>query len=101
MEGLIKIIFTGEGNQVNAIFQALTAQKFFCRQRGDNALGHQLCLNGFPTTNIHGDRTQHVDEGGAHAFGGKRSMSFSRIEVGGGEDSNNNGEEDLSDDDGS
>ncbi|CAL0324746.1 unnamed protein product [Lupinus luteus] len=42
-----------------------------------------------------------VDGGGAHAFVGKRSMLFSRIEVGGGEDSHNNGEGDLSNDDGS
>ncbi|XP_019423331.1 PREDICTED: homeobox-leucine zipper protein ATHB-13-like isoform X1 [Lupinus angustifolius] len=48
------------------------------------------------------------NHGGAHAFLGKRSMSFSGIEVGrGGEDgnnnnnNNNNGEEYMSDDDGS
>ncbi|CAL0323467.1 unnamed protein product [Lupinus luteus] len=40
-------------------------------------------------------------QSGAHAFVGKRSISFSRIEVGGGEDSNNNGEGNLSNDDGS
>ncbi|KAE9598007.1 hypothetical protein Lal_00029590 [Lupinus albus] len=79
-------------------------QANFMLHHQDDHYHHQPLppLNSILTSCAPQDYNNH---GGAHAFLGKRSMSFSGIEVGrGGEDgniNNNNGEEYLSDDDGS
>ena len=45
---------------LNIIFQQALTLVFVETKKGADSLEHWLCINGFPATSIHGDRSQQV-----------------------------------------
>lgn len=48
------------GDNMVSILAAIFDASFCGDKKGADSLEHWLCMNGFPATTIHGDRTQQV-----------------------------------------
>lgn len=70
------------GNNFLFTLQQSLTLVFVETKKGADSLEHWLCMNGFPATTIHGDRTQQVSYSGSDLFRGIRrqnSVLFSFI----------------------